>query len=84
MSEPEYLMLQQQIVMLAGMVRDMDLTGFLRAIDTAEAVGPLFDPTLYIAAHEKLRVVRTLAEGLMLFQKSIGRAGERIKEMKCV
>lgn len=68
-TEEDYIQTQQQIVLLAWMVKDMPLDAFLAAISLADSVGPLVDPTLYREAHLKMDAVREAAEALRGFQR---------------
>jgi hypothetical protein len=52
---------------LAMLVVDMDLEGFLAQIETAEAAGPVLDPTLYREAGGKL------AEACKVFRDEVRR-----------
>jgi len=61
MSEADYTMTQQRLLLLAGFVLQLDLDAFLERIQTAETLCPLFDPTLYMRGAEKLGQVRDLA-----------------------
>jgi hypothetical protein len=58
---------------LAMVVVDMDLEGFLARIETAEATGPVLDPTLYREAGEKLADVQALAEACKVFRDEVRR-----------
>ena len=70
-SNVEYEMTQAQIVMMARFVRDLPLEDFLQAIDRAEAVGPMVDPTLYIRGRDKLEQIKKMAQGLRKFQLAL-------------
>jgi hypothetical protein len=79
-SNAEYQACQDQMLLLARMVRDMPLVDFLQAISRAEAVGPMVDPTLYIRGRDKLEEIKLMAEGLRKFQLSLPSISEALKE----
>ena len=62
MDDAVYIETQAQLVTLCLLVASLpDLDRFLARIGTAEAVGPLLDPTLYRKAAPKLGQVREIA-----------------------
>jgi hypothetical protein len=71
MDKLEYTAIQNQLVMLAGIVNDLDLDGFLAAINKAESIGPILDPTLFMAGSEKLRQVSNLAHAFKQVQNEV-------------
>ncbi len=68
MDNEQYLETQQQIIMLANLVKAMPLKEFTEAADKADAIGPFVDPTLWRAGEWNLRAIRELAHGLRTFQ----------------
>lgn len=70
-SDDQYLMTQQRLLLLAGFVKDLPLKEFLEWIHTAETVAPLFHPSLYQRGAPKLELVKRLAQGARAFQKAI-------------
>jgi hypothetical protein len=58
---------------LAMLVVGMDSEGFLARIETAEAAGPVLDPTLYQEAGEKLAEVKALAKACKVFRDEVRR-----------
>lgn len=73
MSDIEYASTQQTLVMLASIAKELDLGGFLQAINHAETVGPILDPTLYMRAGAKLQKVRDLATSLLPFVREVAK-----------
>ena len=71
MDKNEYLMVQNQILLIAGLVRDMPLTEFITAIGKAEALGPIIDPTLWIKGNKNMDIVKSLAVKLQSFQAEV-------------
>jgi hypothetical protein len=76
MTNEQYLSTQLQVMRMAALVRSMPLAEFLSAIDRAEAVGPILDPTLYRDAAPKLDQVKALAVALRGFQVAAEKAVE--------
>lgn len=70
MRAEEYASTQMQIVTFANLVLDMPLDEFLRAINRADTLGPIFDPTLWIKGQEKMHEVERLARALSGFQSA--------------
>jgi hypothetical protein len=69
MEESKYLEVQTQLEILAGIVHDIPLKEFLEAAEVADAVGPIFDPTLWIRANRNLKRIKALAYKLQAFQE---------------
>ncbi|MFH0809826.1 MAG: hypothetical protein V2A77_05090 [Pseudomonadota bacterium] len=68
MDKEQYMQVQQQVVMLANMVRALPLALFIETAAKAETVGPFLDPTLYREAAGKLALIMGLARALQRFQ----------------
>ena len=68
MNNEEYIMTQRQLLLMASLVREMDLDGFLERIETAYALGPMLDPTLYKRGVDNLEIVRRIAEAARKFK----------------
>jgi hypothetical protein len=73
MDNAQYEATYRTLQILAIVVVDMDLEGFLARIETAEAAGPVLDPTLYREAGEKLAEVKALAEACKVFRDEVRR-----------
>lgn len=73
MTDEEYATLQCQLTALIGVVNQMDLTRFLERINSAETVGPLFNPSLWMKGADKLAKIKALAEALSVFKREIDR-----------
>ena len=70
--KPEiYQATQALLLSLARQVRLLPLEKFLESIETAEAVGPLVNPTLYIKAAHNLDEIKKMAEGALAFKNSL-------------
>lgn len=68
MTNEEYLQTQQHLVLLAGMVRQLDLGEFLSRIEKADGIAPILDPTLWMKGHSRLDAIRDLARGAAAFR----------------
>lgn len=71
MNDVEYRSTQNQLLIVASLVRELDLDGFLERINKAEAIGPIVDPTLYRAAMANLSVIKSLASAANVFRKEV-------------
>jgi hypothetical protein len=71
MNIDEYQITQTTILLIAGIVRTMDLDGFIQAASLAESAGPIIDPTLYRLAASKLQTIKDLAYALRQFQAAL-------------
>lgn len=63
MNADEYQDTQNRLLAAYLSLVGLPLAEFLGAIDRAETLGPIRDPTLYRAAADQLARIRTLAEG---------------------
>jgi hypothetical protein len=66
MSREEYEEVQAQLISLARMMREIDVSRFLVAVSQAEAAGPLG----WLGGHDQLGQVRRLAEGAKAFRRA--------------
>lgn len=80
MSEAEYLVIQQQLLMLASLVREMDVEGFLKCISLSEATAPILDPTLWIKGHKNLEIIKKMALGARAFKNALPPVPSRSRE----
>lgn len=71
MSDEEYTQTQQELFLLAALVRRLDVNGFLERIAHAEGLAPILDPTLSREAMPKLEIVKQVAYGAAQFQKHL-------------
>jgi len=74
MDKKKYRETQSSIFIIAAMVERLDLQGFLAAIDKAETVGPIVDPTLYIRGRRNLQTIKNFAGSLLTFQQAVAKA----------
>ena len=76
MDKNEYLTTLNTIHLIASIVKDIDLAGFIEAGLHAETMGPILDPTLYRAKSQQLKEDIAMAQQLQGF-KSLLREGSK-------
>lgn len=82
MKQAAYEMTQEQLVILAQLINPLPLVEFLDAIDRAETLGPILDPTLFHKAGRRLEQVKALAHAARTFQIEVHRQMAEILEAK--
>lgn len=65
MKNDRYSMIQAQIILIANIAAGLDLKYFLQRIETAEAIGPTLNPTLWMQGHKGMEKVKRLAKALV-------------------
>jgi hypothetical protein len=60
----DYLQTQHTVCLLMGLVESLPLAEFLDAINRAETLGPIVDPTLYRQASGTMHEIKTCAQAL--------------------
>jgi len=73
MTDEDYALTQQRIILLAGFCRNLRITEFLSRISETETIAPILYPTLYVAGMDKLAQVKQLARSLLPFQEELRR-----------
>jgi len=81
MDKGEYENIQELLISQGRIFALLDLEGFLSAIEHSDAVGPLFQPTLWMAAHDRMEIIRTLAKGAQFFKSAVHRAEKMRAEL---
>lgn len=71
MKDEEYILTQQQLLCLVGIVKDMPLYEFLKKINICETIAPLLNPTLYMQGGDKLASIKRIAVSARDFQINI-------------
>lgn len=75
MSEPigktEYNIQLQSIFNMAALVRNLRIQEVLDAINRAETVAPVLDPTLYIRAAPNMEWIKETVEAALAFQAKV-------------
>jgi hypothetical protein len=67
-TDEEYAQAQQQVLMMAHIVRGIPLAAMLNAISRADSIGPIVDPTLWMHGHQNMHKIERLASALRKFQ----------------
>lgn len=70
MKAEEYRMTQDHIFLLAAMARTLPVPEFIEAIDKAESLGPVLDPTLYIKGADRMAKVRKIAAAVLELKRT--------------
>lgn len=71
MAPEAYAACQELLIAQARMVQLLPLVDFLEAIDRAETLGPVIDPTLWTKSHKQLESIKRIAQGAGAFQRAI-------------
>ena len=79
MNNLEFQAFVQQLEAFAHIVDDMDIAGFQDTLTRVDTVGPIIDPTKWIAGQPKIRTWEIMAEGLAEFQKAVKQAKREAK-----
>lgn len=73
MNQSEFVRTRNTLVLIAKMTATLDLDGFLAAIEYADTLALITNPTLYREASGKLSQVRDLARSLEPFAAEVRR-----------
>jgi len=68
MDKKDYIDTQTKIITMSQIVSELPLQKFISAIDQADTLGPLIDPTLWIQGQNQMKKVKKLAQALFEFQ----------------
>ena len=79
MNRTEYTIQLQSVFNLCALIRGMKITKLLDAMRTADTVGPILDPSLWIAASGNLKWQREAVEAALKFQQTIEQIIDREK-----
>lgn len=80
MKAHEYQMILDQVTLLARLALNVeDVDEALSAIDHADSVGPLLDPTAWMKGHEEMGEVKKLLEAFAKFQVEAARQKARVE-----
>lgn len=66
----EYDETVQQIILVGKLAADLDTAGVVNTINHTESVGYILDPSLMMAAGNRVRAVKRLASALIPFQEA--------------
>lgn len=81
MTREEYIATQHQLMLIAQIINRLDLNSFLGRIETAHALGPILDPTLYRKGMNKMSLVQRVAVAAVEFQKVTKEVFSELKEL---
>lgn len=81
MTNEEYIATQQQLILAAQVINQLDLGSFLDRIGAAHAMGPILDPTLYRKGVAKMSLVERLAKAASEFQKVTKEVFKELEEI---
>jgi hypothetical protein len=73
MNRTTYINHCNAVQIAAGILADLDLAGVLRAMEHADALGPITDPTLYQQASAKMDAQRALVRAALPLQAEMQR-----------
>jgi len=65
MNQEQYNMIQSLLIAQWKILQGIDIKAFLEAIERAQAVGPIVDPTLYRNGADNLRIIKDLAQKML-------------------
>lgn len=57
-----YAVMQKRLMQSGALLVNQDWLWFIQSINTAEALAPIIDPTLYLAAGERMKAIKKCAE----------------------
>ena len=81
LKDEDYLLLQTQLTtmaMLASLLEPEDISKFINAINHAETIGPIVDPTAYRKSMSNLSFIKEIAEATLKFNKTVRTIQARI------
>lgn len=76
MNKEEFVYTQELLLAQARLIAALDLEELLNAIDRAEAVGPVLNPTLYKQGAEKMQAIRRVAEAALKIKNEVLKGSE--------
>jgi len=82
MKKEQYLATQELLLALSRQILMLPLKKFIEAIDLAETLGPVLDPTLYRQGADNLSAIRVLARAARKFQQEIERVRDDLTRLQ--
>jgi hypothetical protein len=73
MEKSEYYTQLRSIFNLAALVRRLNIQGVLQAMNYAETLGPIIDPTLYLKSAKSFEWQKQTVEAALQFQQAVGK-----------
>lgn len=77
MNQERYQRTQVAICRLSEIIRQLPIEEFIEAINTADTLGPILDPTLYREGGEKMMEIKRLAEPMVVITRQRNRMREK-------
>lgn len=77
MSDEEYSTTQELLMGICRQISLLDLHGFMARISTAETLGPVMDPRLWIQASDNLDAITDLAQAALNLKRTLLRVRDR-------
>lgn len=71
MEQSEYRIQLQAVFSSAALIRQLKLHDLLQAMNRAETLGPILDPTLYLKSFTSLGWQKRIVEATLKFQQEI-------------
>lgn len=65
-----YVDMQKRLMQSGALMVNQDWLWFIQSINTAETLAPIIDPTLYLAAGERMRAIKKCAEAAHVFSEA--------------
>lgn len=79
MGQVEYSATQAQLLLVGGIVADMQLEEFINAIGHAETVGPVLNPSLYLQTSQTVAHLKDMAWALLEFKRVVLKVREDVR-----
>lgn len=81
--KPDYKETQYQLLMISRIfVENLNLDEFIKAINKAEAVGPVIDPTLFKKGNPNMQRIKNIAYAAQRFQNEVAPELAALREGK--
>jgi hypothetical protein len=80
MERDVYMKTQLEVIKIAKQINELPLERFLSAIQHAETVAPLIDPTMYRKAQDNLRAIKDLAKEMLPIKEKFGKLFQAVVE----
>lgn len=81
MPESEYTLTQDRIVVMADLVRYMDLDQFLRHIEATKKMAPMLDQAIYTDLRD-YHAIQEVARAALSFKRSIAEIRDRWRKRR--
>lgn len=83
MKPEEYIAVQNRVMLIAHFCLETEgLDEMLAAIEKADAIGALVDPTLWMRGGEKMQIIGEIAKGVRAIKRIVEKHHDRIVELE--